>query len=180
MIDRTELWLFVGTFVLGMCAGVYLYVAGFAAQYSALFTSTERETEISFSLTGEQYGDCDTSETGCVMFRVFADRDFRVIALNGRGEVVDQREGVIPEALLENVFDVLNDAHGDDALAQYPGPPAYCTKENGGIRYLLEIPEYGTLALDACMEEVDTSRRMWRTLQQVSEYLGVTSFDASV
>lgn len=173
MFDRTEFWLFIGTFVFGIFAGAYLYVVGFQTQFTSPFAHTDPEPDTEFTITAEVYGNCESTVAGCGMYRLFGNREYRYVALNNRGEMVEQREGLLPQRLFDNLVEAVNRAEYQETLATYPAPPAPCEFPGGGVRYILMLPEHDTIVLDACMEEVAVDGRLWRSLEAISASLGI-------
>jgi|AntRauTorckE6833_2_1112554.scaffolds.fasta_scaffold02394_2 hypothetical protein len=173
MLDKTEFWLFIGTFVFGVFAGAYVYIIGFQTQFTSPFAHSNPEPDTSFTVTAEVYGACEQTVAGCGMYRVFGNREYRYLVLNDRGEMLDQREGLLSQRLFDNLTEAINRAAYQDTLAQYPPPPVSCEFPGGGVRYILTLPEYSTIALDACMDEVAVDSRLWRSLEAISASLGV-------
>ncbi len=89
------------TFLIGVTAGGYLYLIGFAPQIekaSEYFESDPREVDAGFLLSGERYGGCERADA-CASFQVRADGTFSYLStgvLSGGTPIT----GELPRAVL--------------------------------------------------------------------------------
>lgn len=173
MLDRTEFWLFIGTFVFGVFVGAYLYVVGFQTQFTSPFAHSEPEPDTAFTVTAEVYGPCESTVAGCGLYRLFGNREFRYLVLNQRGEMLEQREGLLPQRLFDDLVEAVNREAYGDTLGNYPAPPVSCEFPGGGVRYILTLPEYDTIVLDACLDVVEVDGQLWRSLEAISAFMGI-------
>ncbi len=154
------------TFTVGLFAGVYLYVAGFATTFKLPEVSTD-DIYTEFVLIGEGYGACELDNT-CLSFQLLESGAYRGLydAADGT-EVV--KEGVIPRALRRELLEALTPA----ALTTQSDLIALpCRFGEDGTNYRFEVTREGTeYSLDTCRTALDYEGVTWKTLAKLWNYL---------
>ena len=139
---RSDIWLLIGTFVFGMGTGAYLYFVMYAPAFSFSWgtSSLQDERASSFVLVGEAYGACETSQSGCMSFRLTDNREYTRIVTDSALDIVDRREGLVARPLLEQFVEEINRLHQRGEIDAFSQTPPQCRSEPAGVVYNVRVP----------------------------------------
>lgn len=157
----------VGTFILGLVSGWYLFVFGFSLQFGEVAELVEGETLV---VIGEAYGGCERGGY-CASFRVADDGSYRAFAgAPDRTQPRVSSEGEIPKDWQRDLRDMLGHEKLED-LSQ-PYNKTTCRTYNDGIeyRYRIELGE-DTYELDTCTTRLATDADTSSLLQDLFLYM---------
>ena len=168
VMERFDLLLILGTFVLGFAAGVYVYFFMYEPHFR--FTVTGQDApQTTFTITGEAYGQCETSNQGCGSFRLLSNRDYRLVFTDTDGTVQQSREGMVSTSLMDEFLRQLNLVYQRDTLDRYPTSPLTCQQEGSGVQYTVDITDVGRYYFDSCAGRVSSSDEIWRALERIGQ-----------
>lgn len=166
MLSRQDRLSILITFTVGLFAGVYLYVVGFATTFVLPEVSTD-DIYTEFVLTGEGYGACELDNT-CLSFQLLENGSYRGLYDAADGSTV-VKEGSIPRALrreLVNVFTAEAMAVESDLIA------LPCHFGEDGTNYRFEVTKEGTeYSFDTCRTALNYEGEIWTTLAKLWNYL---------
>lgn len=171
-MQRSDIILFLGTFLFGMFTGTYLFYVGWQPNFNLPTSNKDLANTSSIQVIAEQYGDCTISSTGCATFRIAEDRSYRLIYIDNEGGVANSREGKISSNLWDYFIDALEHEHRVGILSQYPVDIPNCQNGNLGMQYRLQIPEYGTIILDDCDDTVSVASNLYESLVDITYSIG--------
>ncbi len=151
------------TFFVGVFAGSYLYLTGFAPTYRLPETDTEALYE-DLVIVGDEYGEC-TALKNCLSFQVLNDRSFR--ALVGSGEMVGIENGKIPPGLQTRLNKAITTEGLIEAMTELPS--SACQAENTtGLHLRFHITFAGsTYNLNSCYSAMDYDAELWSALKEL-------------
>lgn len=158
-MSRREIYLLVCTFVVGVAAGAYSYLTGFAPVYRDVDFSIGTQ----YTVLGERYG-------GGVDAAFSLESDGTYRASVGNGEVL---EGVIDESVRRALREALRDA--DLVALGQSVERARCASEIGGedVRYEIEVNNE-RVVLDSCTTSFDRQSVLgvvlevvWRDIEDI-------------
>lgn len=153
------------TFVMGIIAGVYLYIVGFTPLFYDDGVSDEKELA-AFTIVGEAYGGCRNT---CPTFRVTNDGSYRYFFTPGVGQSQVLRDGRLPFAIQRELRQALTE---DGLSAQSTKTqPATCSSYTDGIdvRYTVTLDGRSYL-LDSCGTAVIPNEYPWAALAKIWNY----------
>lgn len=135
----------VGTFMLGLFCGWYLFVFGFSLQFDDV---TDIATGESLVVIGEAYGGCERGG-GCASYRIAEDGTYRAFSSSvdvSSGRVV--KEGEVPADWYRDIKDTLTESELTHLSEPYQKTD--CKTYNDGIEYRYRVQ------LGEAMYELDT------------------------
>lgn len=153
------------TFIVGLFAGSYLYLTGFAPIEAEV--STPNSEEISqFTIVGDAYGGC---RDACPSFQVVNDGSYRYLYTPAVG--VDQviRQGKLPYELHKKLRKELTESEliNQSKIIK----PSTCSSYADGIDVVYEITlNSKTYTINSCGTAADGKSELWATLSQVWSY----------
>jgi hypothetical protein len=150
-----DIMLIATTALLGLVAGMYLYVVGFAPEFLADNGRDVEEYE-TLAIEGEVYGGMRAGTPPS--FQVLADGSFRYLPFTERGGEVAPQEGTLPRALRNELKTAL--VATELEAASRPVTPEMCAQMYDGIDYRYHITVEGiSYKLDTCGTDfgVDTA-----------------------
>jgi hypothetical protein len=157
MISGQDKISIVFTFIVGLFAGCYLYLTGFATTFEPPEASTN-DVYTQFVITGESYGECSDTET-CLAFQLLENGSFRAI-YEGMGEQ-QTKDSRIPWSLRGDLSSLLTTTYLDEA--EESSLSAECRYQ--GTNYRFEITREGEVfLLDTCSSAIDYESLEWRAL----------------
>lgn len=164
-VKRQDLISILITFLVGVAAGMYLYLTGFAGLVSKLsIPDIEKATE--FVIVGDVYGGC---REACPSFQVVHDGSYRYLYTPAAGAEQVLRQGVLPISLrrqLEAVITPIELAKQSKEIQ-----PLLCNSYSDGIDVKYEITLDGQLyVLDSCGTAVEAESELWITLGSIWTY----------
>jgi hypothetical protein len=130
---RHDIVAIIGTLLIGMFAGGYLYLYGFSAQFAPLGELAEVET---FTVFAEAYGGCERGGM-CAAFQLESDGSYRTLAATAAGEERVRREGEVAGSVMRELRDVFTPEY----LFRLSDPitPVDCASYVDGIDYRYRI-----------------------------------------
>ncbi len=160
------------TFVIGLIAGSYLYLTGFATTFELPEASTD-DVYNEFVIIGDTYGVCDQLQN-CLSFQLLENGSYRAIVENGNEDLV--KEGKIPRSLRTELDRALNAVALDrqsDPL-QFPECRYDITTENN---YNFSISkDQINYDLDTCETRIDYQGAAWVSLVKLLNYFTSLEF----
>lgn len=157
----------VGTFILGLFCGWYLYVFGFSLQFNEVTEFAQGESLV---IIGEAYGGCERGG-GCASYRIADDGTYR--AFPGGVDAVGERvvkEGEVPADWYSDIKKALT----KDALETLSEPyrKTNCRSDGDGIeyRYQVQLGE-AMYELDTCTTALATDADVRALLQDLFLYM---------
>ncbi len=166
MLSKQDKLSILITFTVGLFAGVYLYVAGFATTFNLPEVSTG-DIYTEFVLIGEGYGACELDNT-CLSFQLLENGSYRALYDAADGTTV-VKEAVIPRALRRELTNALtaNALTVESDLIARP-----CRFGDDGTNYRFEITKEGTeYSLDTCRTALDYEGVVWKALAKLWNHL---------
>lgn len=153
------------TFVVGLFAGGYLYITGFAPIEAVVSTPIAEEIS-EFSIVGDVYGGCRNT---CPSFKIVEDGSYRYFYTPAAGAEQSLREGSLPYQLYRNLRNVITES---ELLKQSRTiVPSTCNSYVDGIDVVYEITLNGRLyIIDSCGTAAEGESELWMTLSQVWSY----------
>lgn len=154
------------TFIVGLLAGGYLYLTGFATTFK-LPEATTDDVYAEFVIVGESYGAC--KEMGnCLSFQLLENGSYRALYGDG-GDDVTTHEARIPfslrRELKENLTSTLLTL--DSKMSEVP----ICQFGNEGTNFRFRISrDEVNYVLDTCLTDIDYDGLPWQTLVKLWEH----------
>lgn len=148
-MTRHDWFLFIFTFLVGMCAGMYLYAMSFKPVYQPEGLSGSEIGASDFSITGRSYGGRQTPGYVHPSFRIHEDGTYLYVPGGSNADAsAEPIEGTLPRDLFQRV----TGAVGESDLLRLAKPTA---KEHCNI--YLDRPDYSyRITVDEREYEVDT------------------------
>ena len=155
------------TFVVGVFAGGYLYLTGFASVEDKM-SIPDAEELMEFTIVGEVYGGCELGNA-CPSFQVLKDGSYRYFYTPAVG--IDQilRQGTLPRQLRRQVDVVMR---VDDLTEQSEKiQPSFCNSYSDGIDVKYQVMLDGTeYLLYSCGTAVVRQGVLWVALGEIWTY----------
>ncbi len=152
------------TFVVGVFAGGYLYLVGFAGVESKLTTPTE-EKLTEFVIVGDVYGGC---REACPSFQI-VNYSYRYLFTPAAGAEQVLRQGTLPLDLRQRLKQALTTV--ELARQSTKIQPLMCNSYSDGIDVKYTVTLEGKVyILDSCGTAVEAESRLWTTLGDVWTY----------
>jgi hypothetical protein len=165
MISRQDKISIILTFFMGVFAGGYLYLTGFATTFEPPEAS-EADIYTQFVITAESYGGCENDDT-CLSFQVLENGSFRAI-YDGIGDGTP-KDGRIPSSLRGDLYDTLT--AGVLVPASKTVTKNKCQYE--GTNYLFEITRDEVVyVIDTCTSAISYDSDEWKVLAKLWNYMG--------
>ncbi len=165
-MKRQDILSILITFLVGLIAGGYLYLTGFAPTVAKLEVPSA-ETFQSFEVVSEVYGGC---RSACPSFQVLGDGSYRYLYSTSFDDEQILQTGTLPFDMRRNLQRTLE---AEVLRVQSrKTTPALCESFSDGfdVRYQITIAgeEY---SLDTCGTAVSTESALWQSLEAVWTYL---------
>jgi hypothetical protein len=158
------------TFFVGVIAGAYLFIVGFAPTVASIEVPTQESVE-SLVIESEVYGGCRAS---CPSFQVLGDGSYRYLYSVAYDEPQVIESGTIPFAMRRDLRRNLTPA-ALQAQSQ-PIDPAVCSSYSDGIDVQYTVTLDGEeFVLDTCGTQVDTNSPLWLNIKKIWDYLETAS-----
>lgn len=157
------------TFVVGLFAGSYLYVTGFATTFEPPEASSEN-IYTQFVITGESYGVCDTTNT-CLSFQVLENGAYRALLETTDSNTPLTKEGTIPWSLKRDLAETLT----AEVLARESRvrPFPVCKYGEDADNYRFQVTkDQVSYTLDTCTSMMDFEGEAWLTLAKLWNHFG--------
>jgi hypothetical protein len=158
------------TFFLGVVAGAYLYLAGYAPTMATLEVPGREKAE-ALVIASDVYGGCRDE---CPSFQVLGDGSYRYLYSVTYDEPQVIESGSIPSAMRRDLKKNLT----PQALAAQSQAitPVVCSSFSDGIdvRYTVTL-DRETYVLDTCGTQVDTDSPLWLSIRKIWDYLQIAS-----
>lgn len=152
------------TFAMGMFAGAYLYLTGFATTFEPPESNSE-DVYTQFVVTAESFGECK-DERSCLTFQVLENGTYRSILQDGSNTVV--KEGKIPFSLRRELEDNLT---GTALTLNSETKPALDCKYDG-TNFRFEVTRDSVeYFIDTCATDVDYESQTWKTLAKLWNHM---------
>ncbi len=136
-MKRQQLFVLIFTFIVGLFAGFYVYVTGFAPEHQNVVPRDEKVLGNDFAIRAEQIGGCARMEGSvCPSFELLSNRSYKYIkAHNLHEETPDPLTGYLPRAEFESVRRMIE----NDNLLEFQKPGSYCGAASDGIDYKYDV-----------------------------------------
>jgi len=169
-MKKQDLLSILVTFFVGVFAGAYLFLVGFAPTMATLDVPSLEQVE-SFVIESDVYGGC---RDACPSFQVLGDGSYRYLYSVSYDEPQVIQSGTIPSAMRR---DLRRNLTPEALQAQSQSiTPAVCSSFSDGIdvRYTVTLDgeEY---VLDTCGTRVDTNSPLWLSIKKIWDYLEIVS-----
>ena len=155
------------TFTVGVIAGGYLYLIGFAPQFIPTGVPGSQAYD-ELTITGEQYGGCQMTRA-CPSFQIRADGSYRYAQGSTADERVSVREGRLPNSLRRDVLDVMRTPLLEESAepVERDACPSYA--DGADARY--DVSKDGErYRLDTCHTALSPDTEPGRTLAKLWNY----------
>lgn len=164
MITRQDTVSIVITFAVGLFAGAYLYLTGFATTFEPP-QAGESNVYTEFVITAEAYGACD-DEHACLAFQVLENGAYRAI-LKADTQTYT-KEARIPYAIQRELQSLLTPAALVDLSKPQPAPVCAYTGTNYRFKITRNEVEY---VIDTCASAIVYESASWRALAKLWNYM---------
>lgn len=160
------------TFAIGLVAGGYLYLTGFATTFVPP-EATSEDTYGGLIINGESYGECEI-DSSCLAFQLLGNGTYRAIFVSQSDNKKISKDGSISSSLLNELKASMLPAtlEGQSQIKSVVD----CKYGDEGTNYKFKITlssvEY---YLDTCQTKVNYSSNAWLTLVKVWNYLAMLS-----
>lgn len=154
------------TFIVGLLAGGYLYLTGFATTFKLPEVTTD-DVYSEFVIIGESYGACK-QDGNCLSFQLLESGKYRALYGDGSDGVITH-EASIPYSLRRTLKSNLTPTllTLDSRLA----PTVVCQFGNEGTNYRFRISrDEVSYVLDTCLTDIDYNGLPWQTLLKLWNY----------
>ena len=160
------------TFIIGILAGGYLYLTGFATTFK-LPEATTDDVYAEFVIIGESYGAC--KQTGdCLSFQLLENGKYRALFGDGSREAVTH-EASIPFSLRRELKANLTPTQL--TLESRLLNNSVCQFGNEGTNYRFRISrDEVSYVLDTCLTDVDYNGLPWQTLVKLWNHFTTVDF----
>jgi len=158
------------TFFVGVVAGSYLYLVGYAPTVATLEVPSREKIE-TMVIESDVYGGC---RDACPSFQVLGDGSYRYLYSVALDEPQVIKSGDIPYAMRRDLQRKLT----PQALVtqSLPTTPAQCNSFSDGIDVRYTITRDGEkYVLDTCGTQVDTDSPLWLSIKKIWDYLEIAS-----
>jgi hypothetical protein len=157
------------TFIVGLFAGAYLYVTGFATTFEPPEASSEN-IYTQFVITGESYGVCETENT-CLSFQVLENGAYRALLETRDAKTPLTKEGSIPWSLKRDLADTLTKEVLVLESRFRPLPECKYGAEADNYRFYITRDQV-SYTIDTCNSFVDYEGVAWLTLAKLWNHFG--------
>ena len=156
------------TFVIGMFAGSYLYLAGFATTFNLPEAST-KDVYTKLVIVGDSYGECKEDRT-CLSFQVLEDGSYRALFDNQDGGDAVIKEGSLSSSLRRELNTVLNvnNLQANSKILSTPDCHYGTDSTNFRFKVTLDSNDY---PLDSCLSSINYEGSTWKVLTKLWEYI---------
>jgi hypothetical protein len=158
------------TFFLGVVAGAYLYLVGYAPTVATLEVPSREKAE-ALVINSDVYGGC---RDACPSFQVLGDGSYRYLYSVSYDDPQVIQSGSIPSAMRRDLQRNLT----PQALAAQSQTitPAVCSSYSDGIDVRYTVTRDGEeYVLDTCGTRVDTDSPLWLSIKKIWDYLEISS-----
>ncbi len=152
-MQRTEWLMFIATFVFGVFTGFYVYFVWYEQSFANMnfgFGQPDMVAQTGMRVTAEEFGRCETSQTGCALWRLEGNRQYRFIRTDSSGNINESREGLLSQNLFNPLVDELSSHRYFGTLTDYGTQPVGCSGVDSWMRYRIEINEQPTIFIATC------------------------------
>lgn len=157
----------VGTFILGLATGWYLFVFGFSLQFGDLTEFVEAEPII---IIGEAYGGCERGG-GCASYRIADDGTYRAFAGAPDQTVARElKEGKVPVDWQRDLRRTFSHETLEELAQSYNKTTCRSYADGIEYRYRIELGET-TYELDTCTTRLATDADARALLQDLFSYM---------
>lgn len=167
LMDRQQLLMMVGTFLIGCFIGLYTFLVGYAPTAERMSQAVE-SIGTSLVITGEAYGGCDRTNS-CPKFRIADDGSYRYFYVTNRADEPVLREGVLPLGIQQSLRQavIIERLEAQSQAIE----PAFCESYVDGIdvRYFVAF-DNTTYILDSCGTAVQAQGELWQSLSSIWTY----------
>ncbi len=155
------------TFLVGIFAGSYLYLTGFAS-FEDKFSIPGVEEVSEFSIVGDVYGGCQLGNA-CPSFQVLRDGSYRYFYTPAAGMDKILRKGTLPRKLQNKLKNVLSEIELVKQSKEIT--PSVCNSYSDGIDVKYQVTLNGSeYTLDSCGTAVVGEGALWSTLGEIWTY----------
>ncbi len=140
-----QLFVLIFTFIVGMAAGGYMYVTGFATEYKD--TGVAEAQDVDLTIIAEQVGGCQMGGV-CPSFRLTSDRRYTYIPQHGLdADTPAATEGRISQGVFVRLIEIMNETD----FASLNQTNDVCQAAFDGIDYRYQITFNGeNYELNSC------------------------------
>lgn len=160
------------TFFVGVTAGAYIFLVGFASTVATLEVPDQEKIE-ELVIESDVYGGC---REACPSFQVLGDGSYRYLYSVSYDEPQVIQSGSIPFSLRRELLKNLT----TQALTTQSQSitPAICSSYSDGIDVRYTITRDGSkYILDTCGTRVDTNSPLWISVKKIWDYLEIASIE---
>jgi hypothetical protein len=169
-MKKQDILSIVMTFFVGVLAGSYLYIVGFAPTVATLAVPSQEKLD-ALVIESDVYGGC---RDDCPSFQLLGDGSYRYLYTSDLSEPQSIADGKIPGALRRDLQRALTE---EALLAQSQRiNPTSCASFTDGIDVRYYVTRNGVdYTLDTCGTAVDTDSALWLNIKKIWDYLDVVS-----
>jgi hypothetical protein len=160
------------TFAIGLVAGGYVYLTGFATTFVPPEATTEEKYE-GLIINGESYGECEANNS-CLSFQLLGNGTYRAIYTNPETNRKISKDGGISRSLRNELKEVMrpDNLQAQSRLLQVTDCKYGENSTNYKFKVTLNSSEYN---LDTCKTNVNYNGQIWLTLVKVWNYFAMLS-----
>lgn len=159
-MTRQDILSILITLTVGLLAGAYLYVAGFATTFKLPELNT-KEAYSKLVIVGKNYGSCEEN-LSCLSFQVLEDGTYRAIFDNPAGEQII-KEGTISNSLQSELNKVLTTTTLVGESMMMSDPKCHFSYDTGNYRFKVTRDD-SDYSLDTCINDINYTGKTWIVL----------------
>lgn len=167
MLLKRQDWVIVTlTFIIGMCAGSYTYMVGFAPEFEDQLVPTLglEETTGDFTIRAEQYGGMRAGSPATIT--ISPNGEYEYTPFTPTGSEPQVQVGFLPELYVEELTRELTTRALKDAAVEIE--PEMCAVFVDGVDYRYRVTHDGAdYVLDTCGTNITTNEGLGATLSKV-------------
>lgn len=167
-MKKSDILNIIITFIVGSFTGAYLYIYGFAPQFSLKQLISSQPN---FQISAEVYGLCDR-EGICGSFQLGSDGTYLAFSSVARSEERTRREGEIPSELLKRIKKTFTVSTLDGL--DTPLPNKVCpARADTAEYYFTFVTKESQFKLDTCSTALSSKREEKALLLELVDSIGM-------
>lgn len=171
MIARSDWFILIFTFIVGMSSGAYLYITSFQPLYGTGDGIGGAERSASdFSVIGKSYGGSNPAGFAHPSFRITGDGSYSYLPGGVNADQIKEQNGELPNRLADELHSAVSDANLDQLSRSAQKDD--CRIFSDGVDHTYRITVAGTqYELDTCNTALSYDHELALVLSDIWTYL---------